>query len=92
MFLCLGFVVSLTGYIAATYHVPFPVIVRSSLFVNIHIAWVCFRRTQTFVGQWNVGMYTHDFPQEHSCALVDCHFGCSSERLGLSFAPSVLEI
>lgn len=31
-FIC-GFVVSLTGKIAATYHVPFPVIVRSSLYV-----------------------------------------------------------
>jgi len=29
-FIC-GFVVSLTGKIAATYHVPFPVIARSSL-------------------------------------------------------------
>ena len=32
----LGFVVSLTGRIAATYHVPFPVIVRSSLWVDVH--------------------------------------------------------
>jgi cytosine/uracil/thiamine/allantoin permease len=34
-FLICGFVVSLTGKIAATYHVPFPVIVRSSLYVPV---------------------------------------------------------
>jgi cytosine/uracil/thiamine/allantoin permease len=33
-FIC-GFVVSLTGKIAATYHVPFPVIARSSLYVPV---------------------------------------------------------
>jgi cytosine/uracil/thiamine/allantoin permease len=31
----IGFVVSLTGKIAATYHVPFPVIARVSLCVNL---------------------------------------------------------
>ena len=37
VFLGPGVVVSLTGRIAATYHVPFPVIVRSSLYVDVHI-------------------------------------------------------
>jgi NCS1 family nucleobase:cation symporter-1 len=32
-----GIVVSLTGRIAATYHIPFPVIARASLCVNCHI-------------------------------------------------------
>jgi NCS1 family nucleobase:cation symporter-1 len=34
-FLICGFVVSLTGKIAVTYHVPFPVILRSSLYVPV---------------------------------------------------------
>jgi len=40
-FLICGFVVSLTGKIAATYHVPFPVIARSSLYVDSFYSYAC---------------------------------------------------
>jgi len=40
-FLICGFVVSLTGKIAATYHVPFPVIARSSLYVDSFDFYAC---------------------------------------------------
>jgi len=43
MMLGLGFVVSLTGRIAATYHVPFPVLARVSLCVIVCIIPTSFR-------------------------------------------------
>ena len=35
-------------------------------------------RTYNFTEQWNMGMHTHDFPQEYGCSFMDRYLGCSS--------------